>query len=185
MRYLTSFLLNLVEYTQILSPLTTEIAEKKFPDWTTAHQTAFKGIKELIANSTCLMVTDHMNLGENKIFLTCDASDFQMGTILSWGLTWETAQSVAYDSVQLTSIQLNYPVHKKELLAIICGLKKWQSDLLGSHIQVYINHCMLENFEGQKDLSQCQAQWLEVMSQFEMMISYIWGKDNCAADALS
>ncbi len=79
-----------------------DIAEKKFPDWTTAHQTAFDGIKELVANSVCLMVIDHMNPGENKIFLTCNASDFHTGAILSWGPTWETAQPVAYDSMQLT-----------------------------------------------------------------------------------
>ncbi len=87
--------------------------------------------------------------------------------------------------MQLTGAQLNYPVHEKELLAIIHGLKKWRSDLLGSHVQVYTDHRMLGNFKGQNDLSQHQARWLEVMSQFEMTISYIWGEDNCAADALS
>ncbi len=87
--------------------------------------------------------------------------------------------------MQLTGAQLNYPVHEKELLAIIRGLKKWCSDLLGSHVEVYTDHRTLENFEGQKDLSRCQARWLEVMSQFEMTISYIKGEDNCVADALS
>ncbi len=93
-----------------------------------------------------------------------DASDFHTGTILSWGPTWETAKPVSYNSMQLTGTQLNYPVHEKELLAIIHGLKKWHSDLLGLHIEVFTDHCTPENFEGQKDLSWRQAHWLEVMS---------------------
>ena len=59
--------------------------------------------------------------------------------------------------MQLTGAQLNYPVHEKELLAIIRGLKKWRSDLLGSHVEVFTDHRTLENFEGQKDLSHRQA----------------------------
>ncbi len=185
MSYLASFLLNLVDHTRILSPLMTEITEKKFLTWTDQHQIAFNSIKELVSKSACLTVIDHMNPGDNKIFLTCDASDFCTGAVLSWGLTWETVQPVAYNSIQLTGVQLNYPVHEKELLAIICGLKKWRSDLLGSHVEVFTDHHTLEKFEGQKDLSCRQARWLEVMSQFEMTISYIKGEDNCIADALS
>ncbi len=144
------FLPNLVDHTQILSPLTTNIAEKKFPEWMTAHQTAFNDIKDLVSKSACLTVIDHTNPGDNKIFLTCDASDFRTGAILSWGPTWETEKPVAYNLMQLTSTQLNYSVHEKELLAIIHGLKKWCSDLLGSHVEVFMDHRTLENFEGQK-----------------------------------
>lgn len=123
-RYLVSFLPNLADHTWILSPMMTDIAEKKFPEWTSTHQTVFDSIKELVSKSTCLTVIDHMNPGNNKIFLTCDASNFHMGAILSWGPTWQTTWPVAYDLMQLTGAQLNYLMHKKELLAIIHGLKK-------------------------------------------------------------
>ncbi len=152
-RYLASFLPNLADHTRILSPMTMDIAEKKFPEWMSTHQTAFDSIKELVSKSACLTVIDHTNPGDNKIFLTCDASDFHTGAVLSWGPTWETARPVAYDSMQLTGAQLNYPMHEKELLVIIRGLKKWRSDLLGSHVEVFTDHRTLENFEGQKDLS--------------------------------
>jgi len=49
--------------------------------------------------------------------------------------------------------QLNYPVHEKELLAIICALQKWCSELLGAPITIYTDHRTLENFDQQKDLS--------------------------------
>ncbi len=131
------------------------------------------------------MVIDHVNSGDNKIFVTSDTSDRRTGAVLSWGPTWETAWPVAYDSVQLKGAQLNYPVHEKELLVIVRACKKWRSDLLGEHFQVYTDHRTLENFETQKTLSQRQARWLEELSQFDMTISYIRGEDNTVADALS
>jgi hypothetical protein len=131
------------------------------------------------------MVIDHVNSGDNKIFVTCDASDLCTGAVLSWGPTWESARPVAFDSMQLKDAQKNYPVYEKRLLAIVCALKKWRSNPLGSEICVYTEHCTLENFETQKDLSCCQAHWIKHLSQFDMTIMYICGEDNTVADALS
>jgi RNase H-like domain found in reverse transcriptase len=69
---------------------------------------------------------------------------------------------------------------KKELLAIIRALRKWCTDLLGTHFYVYTDHRTLENFDTQKDLSR----WLEFMSQYKMTVTYICGEDNTVADAL-
>ena len=73
-------------------------------------------------------------------FLICDASNWHTGACLSFGETWETTCPVAYDSMQLNSTKQNYPIHEKELLAIIHALKKWCSDLLGSEFVVYTDH---------------------------------------------
>jgi len=48
--------------------------------------------------------------------------------------------------MQLKGVKRNYAIHEKELLAIIQALKKWYTDLLGSHIHIYTNHCTLQNF---------------------------------------
>jgi hypothetical protein len=87
--------------------------------------------------------------------------------------------------MQLKGAEKNYPVHEKELLAIVRALKKWCSDLLGSPIFVYTDHHTLENFDTQRDLSRCQLCWQELMSQYDMQIIYIRGEDNTVADALS
>ena len=63
----------------------------EFPVWTDAHQKAFQDIKELITSRECLTVIDHIDLGDNKIFITCEASGWHTGGILSFGPTWETA----------------------------------------------------------------------------------------------
>lgn len=184
-RYISLFLPNLAEHTRILTPLTTKDCRKNFPQWTVEHQTAFEAVKALVVSADCLTTIDHDSPGDNKIFVTCDASDWRIGATLSFGPTWETARPVAFDSMQLKAAEKNYPVHEKELLAIIRALKKWRSDLLGSHFIVYTDHRTLENFDTQKDLSRRQLRWQEFMSQYDMTITYIRGEDNTVADALS
>lgn len=108
-----------------------------------------------------------------------------MGATLSFGPTWETARPIAFDLMQLKTAEKNYPVHEKELLAVICALKKWRSDLLGIHFYVYTDHHTLENFDMQKDLSRRQLCWQEFLSQYDLTITYIRSEDNTVADALS
>ena len=184
-RYVSAFLPKLADHTIVLTPLTTKDAHKHFPPWTDEHQCAFESIKSLVVSSECLTVIDHEDPGNNKIFVTCDASDWRTGAVLSFGPTWETARPVAYDSMQLKAAEKNYPIHEKELLAIIRALKKWRTDLLGSPIYVYTDHKTLENFDTQKDLSRRQLRWQEFLSQYEINMIYIPGPDNTVADALS
>lgn len=82
-------------------------------------------------------------------------------------------------------VELNYPVHEKEMLAIIRALHKWQADLVGSSFTIFTDHKTLENFNCQPDLSCRQAWWMEFMSQFDVKIVYIRGEDNTMADVLS
>ncbi|KIK11332.1 hypothetical protein PISMIDRAFT_42768, partial [Pisolithus microcarpus 441] len=72
---------NLAEHTHILNPLTTKEADQRFPPWTQEHQAAFQAIKDLVVSPRCLATIDHDNPGDNWIFLTCDASNYHMGTI--------------------------------------------------------------------------------------------------------
>jgi hypothetical protein len=120
-----------------------------------------------------------------KRFITTEASDKCSGAVLSFGPSWETPRPVAIDSMTFKNAELNYPVHEKELLAIICALKKWRVDLLGSPFFIYTDHKTLEIFNVQKELSHRQARWMEFMSQFNTKIVYIKGEENTVADALS
>ncbi|TFY52450.1 hypothetical protein EVJ58_g10012 [Rhodofomes roseus] len=184
-RYIATYLPNLAEHTRVLTPLTTKDAKRDFPEWQESHQRAFEAIKSLVVSRECLTVIDHEHPGDNNIYVTCDASDWRTGAMLSFGPTWEAARPVAFDSMQLKGAELNYPIHEKELLAVIRALKKWRADLLGMPIMVYTDHRTLENFNTQKDLSRRQLRWQEFPSQYELTIVYIKGEDNTVADALS
>ena len=86
--------------------------------------------------------------------------------------------------MQLGQAEKNYPIHEKDLLAVVRALKKWWSDLLGTKFTVYTDHQTLEYFDTQHDLSRQQLHWQEFMSQYDMNIVYICGEDNCVTDAL-
>jgi hypothetical protein len=156
-----------------------------FPRWTNSHTQVFKSIQKAIIGHDCLMTIDHCQMPEMKNFVTTDASNFQSGAVLSFGETWESTHLVVFDLITFKGAELNYPVHEKEMLAIIHALEKWHSDLIGVPIVICIDHKMLENFDIQKDLSHWQARWMEFMSQYEYKIIYVKGEDNTVADALS
>jgi hypothetical protein len=182
--YIATYLPKLAKHTCVLTPLMMKEACKNFPEWTEGHQWAFNGIKVLVVSHECLTTNNHNNMGENKIYVTCDASDWWTGATLRYGPTWEMARPVAFDLMQLKVAEKNYPIHEKELLVIICALKKWWADLLEGPIYMYTDHRTLKNFETQKELSCWQLRWQEYISQYEMTIVYIWGEDNTVADAL-
>ena len=173
-----------MDHTSVLTPLTHKGTDTLFPAWLPHHQLAFEVIKALVVSCDCLVNIDHDNMGENQIFVTCDASDHCTGAVLSFRKTWKTAQPVAFDSVALKGAQANYLVHEKELLMIIRVLTCWCTDLLGSPITIYADHCTLENFNAQKDLSRCQARWQEFLTHNHRII-YIKGEDDTVVDAMS
>ena len=123
-QYIAAFLPTLAEHTAVLTPLTRKEFNTVLPLWTTEHQQAFDAIKQLVVSWDCLTTINYETPGENKIFITCDASKCRTGAVLAFGLTWETAWPVAFKSWQLNTAQHNYPVHEQEMLAIMWALKK-------------------------------------------------------------
>jgi hypothetical protein len=111
--YVTDFLPCLADHTLVLTPLMHKMANVQFPTWYLTHQSAFDAIKGLVIGRNCLTTINHDNMGENKIFVTTDASDHCTGAVLSYGCTWQTDRPVAFDSMALKAAQLNYPIHKK------------------------------------------------------------------------
>ena len=129
-----------MDHTRVLTPLTTKEADKAWPGWLPEHHAAFEAIKALVVSRECLTTIDHQNMGNNKIFIHSDASNWRTGAVLSYGPTKDSARPVAYDSMQLKGPELNYPVHEKELLAIVRALHKWRVDLIGVYFEVFTDH---------------------------------------------
>jgi hypothetical protein len=102
--YISTFLPCPAEHMTILTPLTRKECNTVFPEWTNAHQYAFDSIKHLVVSRDCLTTIDHEHLGENKIFVTCDASNRHTGTVLSFGTIWEMVRPVAFKSWQLNAL---------------------------------------------------------------------------------
>ena len=101
---------------------------------------AFKNIKGLIISKACLTTINPSLMPWYKIFVTTDASDTRSRAVLSFDPSYKTSQPVAYNSCAFKGAELNYPMHEKELLAIIQALAKWQTNLLGYTFEVQTDH---------------------------------------------
>jgi hypothetical protein len=109
-----------------------------------------------VVGRDCLTVIDY-NDPDQHIYLTTDASDRRTGAVLTFGKTWETSGPIAFESYQLNAAEKKYPMHEKELLAIIKALQKWCSSLLNVHFDIMTDHQTLEYFQSQKEMSRCQS----------------------------
>ena len=117
---------------------------------------------------------------KRNIILCTDASDLAIGAVLM-----QDKKIVAYESRKLNSAELNYPVHEKELLAVIHSLKVWRHYLLGVKFKLQTDHESLRYLPTQPHLSRRQCRWVELLQEFDFDIEYVKGKENVVADALS
>ena len=106
-RYVSSFLPNLAQHSATLSDLITKTADKHFSVWTDNHQHAFDSIKQLLVSQDCLTTIDFTLMPEYRIYVTTDASNTCSGTVLSFGMSWETVQPVVCGSSTFKDAELN------------------------------------------------------------------------------
>ena len=59
---------------------------------------------------------------EKEYIVTCDASDFAVGAVLSQKHD-DGEHLVAYESRKMNATEGNYPTHERELLAVIHALR--------------------------------------------------------------
>src|SRR3990170_2367753 len=110
----------------------------------------------------------------------CDTSRQGLGCVLI-----QERKVIAYCSHQLRPHEDKYPTHDLELAAVIYALKLWRHYLLGNHCEIYTDHQSLKYLYTQPDLNLRQQRWLKTIADYDMDISYIPGKANVIADALS
>ena len=80
---------------------------------------------------------------DKEHIVTCDASDFAVGAILSQKHD-DGEHPVAYESRKINTAEGNYPNHERELLAVIHALRTWRHYLSGKKFIVLTNHYSLQ-----------------------------------------
>ena len=88
---------------------------------------------------------------------------------------------------KLNSVQLNYPIYNKELLAIVKAFKEQRLYFSGitEPIKVYTDYKNLRYFTTIKELSRRQIRQVEFLSKFNFEIYYKKGNENAYIDAFS
>src|SRR5882672_12508820 len=103
-----------------------------------------------------------------------DASDYALTAVLSITTPNGELHPIAFHSWTFSTLELNYDVHDKELLAIFEAFKQWQHYLEGSGlpIDMVTNHQNLQYFSMTKILMHQQACWSEYLSSFNLIIRF-------------
>jgi hypothetical protein len=140
------------DYAKITGPLTMLLRKDSKMDWQEAQELAFQTLKKALVTAPVLRSPNF----KLPFLVTTDASDFAIGQVLTQDDGTGT-RPVAYESRKLTAAELNYPIHEKEMLAIIHALKVWRIYLEGQHFTVISDHKSLCYFETQPTLSRRQA----------------------------
>jgi len=167
-------------FSAIASPLTALLHKDTPYQWESDQQKAFDELKTRLITTSVLLFPD----SAKPFTLTTDASDFAIGAVLSQD-HGKGEQPVTYESRKLSPAERNYPVHEKELLAIVHAIKLWRHYLEGQRFTVITDHASLEFIKTQQNLSRRQARLLETLQANDFEVKYRPGKTNVVADALS
>ena len=153
--------------------------------WTPTEKAAFEDLKNCFATAPTLAIFDP----QRTCIFESDCSNTSLGCALSQYDDNGVLHPIAFYSRRLLPAEMNYPIHDKELLAIITGFEEWRPELSSADpndpIRVFTDHSSLRYFMSTKRLTQRQVRWAEFLSQFHFQIQYRPGNLNHKADALS
>jgi len=172
------------DFSTIARPLFDLTCSDKAWNWDTKEQEAFKCLKTAV--TTALVLVSPQDL--EPFCIKADSSDFASGAVLSQQLPEEEKwHLVAFYSKSLSSVERNYEIHDKEILAIICALEEWRYFLEGARhpVEIWMDHKNLEYFMTAKKLNRCQACWSLYLVRFNFKLTHRPGHSMGKPDTLS
>jgi len=94
---------------------------------------------------------------------------------------------MAFYSKSLSSMERNYEIYDKEMLAIIYMLKEWRHFLEGVTypVEIWTDHKNLEYFMMAKKLNCHQTRWSLYLARFDFLLHHYPGRTMGKLDALS
>jgi len=142
----------------------------------------FGAIKAAMANLVVLTFPDY----GLPFHISCDASDVAMGAVL-FQKKADKVMIVATASQKFKKYECNYTVHKKEMRAIVFALSKFRYHIWCSPftITLYTDHQALQDLQHASQLPRTFNGWMNIISDFNLQVAHIPGKQNAVADALS
>ncbi|KAH0603149.1 uncharacterized protein H6S33_008153 [Morchella sextelata] len=157
--------------------------------WTAVHELAFEELKRLFTSAPIRL---HFYPSRRTVVET-DASDFVKGAVLSQYADDGKLHLVAFYSKKLTSAEINYDIHDKEMGAIVAFFQKWEHMLkcCEQEIAVFIDDKKLEYFNSTKVLNrrqvsrERQARWSEDLAGYNFKVVYRPREKNGKTDVLS
>jgi transposase InsO family protein len=169
-------------FSEIAQPLTNLTKKDVQFQWGDVEQAAFERLKELLVRAPVLAPFDP----EKETRVQPDSSGYCIGGELSQLTEDNKWRPVAFYSKKCLPSEVNYPIHDKELLAIVRCLEEWRSMLRSVRsFTILSDHKNLEYFMKKQQLTERQMRWALELSQFRFKIVHQPGKKAVVPDALS
>ena len=168
-------------FSMIAQPLTA-LLKKNVPfTWSDEQEKSFLNLKNELCQAPVLAFPDF----ERDFTLCTDASAIGLGAVLMQPDQLGKMRAIAYASRLLNKAECNYSVTHREALAVVWALRHFRDLILGFQIHVLTDHyAVTELFKG-NSLTGKFARWQLTVQEFNPSFSYIPGKSNTVADALS
>ncbi|KAI0994661.1 hypothetical protein K3495_g13520, partial [Podosphaera aphanis] len=171
------------KFSEIAAPLI-NLTKKNSPwRWGEEENSAFEKLKNIFASTPVLAQWNP----ERDTVLEADCSGYALGGCLSQLDDQNRLRPIAYFSRRLSGAEVNYPIHDKEMLAIIACLKEWQAELrsVSKPFTILTDHRNLSFFTSKRLLNERQVRYNDVLQQFSFDLKWRSGDSSERPDALS
>ena len=148
--------------------------------WGVNQQSAFVKLKKCLTTAPVVSAPD----SEGLFILDTDASDDSLGAVLQQEQNG-VVKVIAYASRALLAAEKSYCTTRKELLAIIYGLKQFRHYLLCQKFQLRTDHAALTSLQRSPEPVGQQARWLDLLAEYNIDIVHRPGAQHNNADSLS
>jgi hypothetical protein len=144
--------------------------------WKPKCEENFNLLKELLTSAPVLKIVD-----PNEIFVVCrDASKEGLG-----GFLMQNRHVIGYQSRKIKEHERNYATHDLDLATIVHALRMWRHYIMQKRFELRIDCIGLKYLFEQPTLNSRQTRWLEFLSEYDLDIKNIKGKENKCVDELS
>ena len=167
-------------FSEIAAPLTRLTGETVKFEWNKAEEQSFQALKHALMKAPVLVLPE----STRPFVMHTDASNHALGAVLQQD-QGKGLQPIGFWSKTLSESQVRYPVHDLEMLAIVEACDHWRHLIRGQPVTARSDHHSLQHFFTQRSLSKRQVRWMESLTDFDLTIEYVKGKNNVVADALS
>jgi transposase InsO family protein len=170
------------DYAHITKALDALLKKGAYFRWGRIEEEAFQELKLRFCEAPILRQWDP----SLRTFAETDCSGYALGGVLSQEGPDGRRHAVAFYSRRLSPAEYNYPIHDKEMLAIIRCLDAWSAELKScGTFTILTDHRNLEYFMTRQKLTERQSRWAAALSQFDFKLDYRPGCEAVAPDALS
>jgi len=122
------------DFTRIATPLYVLVRKEQKWKWEKEQEEVFERLKAVFTTEPVLAILDI----NKEMRVEADASDYATGGVLSTKYEDGKWRPVAFISKSLNTIEWNYEIHNKEMLAVIRCLEAWRYYLEGVKLEFEI-----------------------------------------------